>query len=68
LPNQAGFDSTLYAGHSIRVGAATMAALIGIEDSLIQTLERWKSNAYLIYVCLPPKNLAAISSLLSNTC
>ena len=66
LLNQAGIDSTSYAGHSFRVGAASTAASAGIEDSLIQTLGRWKSNAYLTYVRLPPENLAAISSLLSN--
>ncbi len=27
-----------YAGHSFRIGAATIAALMGVEDSTIQTL------------------------------
>ena len=63
---QAGIDSTLYAGHSFRIGAASTAAAKGIEDSLIQTLGRWKSSAYLSYVRLPPANLAAVSHIIAN--
>ena len=32
-----------YAGHSFRIGAATIAAVVGLEDSLVQMLGRWKS-------------------------
>ena len=35
-----------YAGHSFRIGAATSAALVGVEDSMIQTLGRWQSAAF----------------------
>ena len=63
---QAGIDSSLYAGHSFRIGAASTAAAKGVEDSLIQTLGRWKSSAYLLYVRLPPDNLAAISRIIAN--
>lgn len=65
LLSQAGLNSCQYAGHSFRVGAASTAAARGIEDSIIQTLGRWKSDAYLTYVRLPPENLAAISTVLS---
>ena len=44
-----------YAGHSFRIGAATMAAAAGLEDSLIQTLGRWKSSAYLTYIRMNPR-------------
>ena len=59
---QAGIASHNYSGHSFRIGAATTAAGIGIEDSLIQTLGRWKSNAYLLYVKLDPLQLASVSA------
>ena len=55
----AGFEASSYAGHSFRICAASTAAANGVEDSLIQTLGRWKSSAYLTYIRLPAKNVAA---------
>ena len=54
----AGIDPSRYAGHSFRVGVATTAALRGLQDSLIKTLGRWESSAYMnpqvhTGVCLP---------------
>ena len=46
---RAGMDAQCYSGHSFRVGAATTAAACGVEDSLIKTLGRWSSSAYLLY-------------------
>ena len=57
----AGIDASAYNGHNFRIGAATTAAQRGIEDSLIQTLGRWKSAAYLAYIKVPREQLAAIS-------
>ena len=61
---QAGFNASSYNGHSFRIGAATTAAKCGVEDSLIRTLGRWKSSAYLTYIKIPGHQLAAISPAL----
>ena len=47
-----GIDASKYNGHSFRIGVATTAASKGFEDSLIKTLGRWESTAYLISVYL----------------
>ena len=45
---KAGINPDLYAGHSFRT--ATVVHITGIEDPMIMTLGRWKSNAYQRYV------------------
>jgi hypothetical protein len=62
----AGVEERSYAGHSFRIGAATAAATAGVDDSLIQTLGRWKSSAYLAYIRVPRERLAAISARLAD--
>ena len=64
---KAGFDHQFYAGHSFRIGAAMTAAHCGIPDSVIQTLMRWKSSAYMLYIRTPQKHLANITSTLSKS-
>ena len=64
----AGIPSANYAGHSFRIGAATTAALCGVQDSLIKTLGRWESAAYTLYIRTPRETLCAVSrSLVSRT-
>ena len=56
-----------YAGHSFRIGAAMTAATVGVEDSMIQTLGRWQSAAFLQYIRTPKEQLAALSTVLANS-
>lgn len=63
---QAKLPAEKFAGHSFRIGAATTAASAGLEDSTIQTLGRWKSSSYLLYIRLEPRHLAAVSSALAR--
>ena len=60
-----GIDASKYCGHSFRIGAATTAAKKGVEDSLIKTLGRWESLAYLQYVKIPRNQLASYSKVLA---
>ena len=60
----AGFNAGSYNGHSFRIGAATTAAARGIEDSVIKTLGRWESTAYLQYVRIPREQLTGYSRVL----
>ena len=65
--DQAGVDSSRYAGHSFRIGAATAAAQCGLQDSLIKTLGRWESAAYTVYVRTPCETLCAVSRTLAGS-
>ena len=50
-----------YARHSFRIGAAIAAAM---EDSVIQTLSRWHSAAFLRYIHTPKEHLASLTAIL----
>ena len=60
---EAGLEASKFTGHSFRIGAATTAAARGVEDSLIKTLGRWESSAY---VRIPRERLAGLSTVLSK--
>ena len=59
-----GVDPSPYSGHSFRIGAATTAAQAGLDAALIQTLGRWKSSAYQIYIRIPRESLATVSQVM----
>ena len=61
-----GYPANKYAGHSFRAGAASTAAAVGLEDSVIKTMGRWESSAYLLYIRLPRVQLQGVATALSN--
>ena len=67
LLQRLGISSELYASHSFRIGAATSAAEAGLPPWLIQTLGRWSSNCYTLYIRTPPSVLQKVPGLLAGT-
>ena len=61
-----GLPAARYACHSFRAGATTTAAAAGIEDSLIKTMGRWESSAYLLYIRIPRAELQGVAAVLSR--
>ena len=53
-----------FCGYSYCNGAATTAAIKGIEECIIKMLGRWESLAYLQYVKLPQEQLGGYSDVL----
>jgi len=54
-----------FPSHSFRTGAATVAARNGNPDHLIQSLGRWSSNTYQLYIRMPSEALAILSRRLA---
>ena len=60
----ASVDTAKYSGHSFHIGVATTAAERGVQDSLIKTMGRWESSAYLLYICTPRDTLCSVAKTL----
>ncbi|XP_033750488.1 uncharacterized protein LOC117334792 [Pecten maximus] len=60
-------NSDLYNGHSFRIGAATSAAAVHIEDHLIKVLGRWSSDAYCRYIRTPQSTIRDAQIALTAT-
>ena len=66
LLDSAGFNSSLFAGHSYRIGAATTAASAKLPSWLIKTLGRWSSDCYERYIRVPQSTLSNVAATLVN--
>ena len=62
----AGVDCNSYLGHSFCIGAATAAGKCGLPPAIIQTLGRWESSSYLLYIRLSREELAGVSKLIGT--
>lgn len=62
--SRAGYDCSLFAGHSFRRGGASAAAQAGYSDYEIQLLGRWRSDAYKLYIESDTRRLLQLSALL----
>ena len=60
-------DHRRFNTHSFRTGVATSAKHVGMSDSHLKALGRWRSDAYLKYVRLSPKDLARLSKSLASS-
>lgn len=64
--SDAGYVGHDFSGHSFRRGAATWAASIGMPATQIQTLGRWSSDAFRLYIDAGPTEMANASARLLN--
>jgi hypothetical protein len=46
----AGYDASLYSGHSFRAGSATTGAAVEFSEWELKMLGRWSSDAYQVYL------------------
>lgn len=62
-----GYVSSAFTGHSFRRGAATWASSIGMASSDIQTLGRWASDCYKLYIDIGHTKVSEMGVSLMST-
>ena len=55
--SQCGLNLQTYKSHSFRLGTASTAAKLGLDESVIQHLGRWQSGAFKSYIRIPTARL-----------
>ena len=67
LGMSSGLGQASWNGHSFCRGAATWAAEVGISETQIQTLGRWRSNAYKAYIEYSKEERISLSERFQGT-
>ena len=62
----AGINSSKYAGHSFRMGAASNAARCSLQNLLIKILGHWESFAYMLYIWTSREELCLLAKVLAT--
>lgn len=66
LLHSLGYKDEKYNGHSFRIGAATSAASGNVEDHMIKTLGRWRSDCYNRYIRTDDDTLSRAQQAMCN--
>ena len=66
LLSQAGFEPSLYSGHSFRRGGASWAFHSGVPGELIQLHGDWQSDAYLLYLSHSLQSKCSVSCAMAQ--
>ena len=64
--SKAGYDPTRFNTHSLRIGAASSAALAGLPLSTIKHLGRWRSSCYTTYIRRHPAVVQQAATAISQ--
>ena len=61
-----GFVHSDYSGHSFRIWTATTCASNGIQDHMMQTLGRWKSNCFMRYIRTSDGDIISVQKMMCH--